>query len=145
MEYKHIKQPNINIKNNNEDTETVFTEYADKVMSKLELLTSPGKFYRRKIYKINDIKDYYINDLKNKYSNMGEKYITDMIKNIDTIINNVSRYSKYDVLEFIDSMIQYFFKSLAFKFKLTKKEPAIPDYTLPEISDLTKQSIIIIL
>ena len=121
-----------------ENTEVVITEYADKVMNNIDILSSTGKIYRRKAYMITDIIDFYVKNMKIKFSNMGEKYITDMIKHINTIINNVSRYSKYDVLEYVDSIIQYFFKSLAFKFNLTKKEPSLPDYTLPEIKDLAK-------
>ena len=122
------------------DGEIPFTDYANKVMSTLELLLSSGKFYRRKLYKLCDIIDFYVTDMKIKNANMGEQYITDMIKNIKTIVSNVSRYSNYDVLEFIDLVIQYFFKSLAYKFKLTKKVTVLPDYTLPEIAELTKQS-----
>ena len=121
-----------------ENTEVIITTYADKVMYNVELLLSTGKIYRRKVYMISDVIDFYVKNMKIKFSNMGEKYITDMIKNINIIINNVSRYSKYDVLEYVNSIIQYFFKNLAFKFNLTKKEPLLPDYTLPEINDLAK-------
>ena len=84
-----------------------YSKYAETVMSKVEILSTTGKFYKRKIYKINKILEIYIENMKIKYSNMGDQYLLEMINNINTIFKYVSRYTNYDTLEFVDLVIRH--------------------------------------
>ena len=111
------------------------SDFAESVISIVELLSTTGKSYRKKIYNINDVTRYFIENMKIKNANLGAKYIDDMIINIETIIKNVSRESKYDTLEFIHSIIKYGFKMMSYKYTKNKIEPTLPDYTLAEIKD----------
>jgi hypothetical protein len=111
------------------------SEFADIVISTIEVLSTTGKSYRKKIYKLNDITKYFVENMKIKNASLGAKYIDNMVINIETIIKNVSRQSKYDVLEFIYSIIKYGFKMISYKYTKTKIEPTLPDYTLAEIQD----------
>ena len=52
------------------------------------------------------------------------------------IFNNVSRQSKYDIVEFVNSVIQYGYKMISYKYTKNKIEPKLPDYTMAEIKDL---------
>ena len=115
-------------------------KFADNVLEKRNILASIGKSYRRKIYKLNDITELYINDITTKFTNMGASYIKNMSTNIEIICNNVSRDSSYDTLDFVNSIIEYFFKNLAYKYKLTKKIPNLPDYTIAEIKEIAEQN-----
>jgi hypothetical protein len=112
------------------------SSFAETVMTSVELLTTTGKSYRRKIYKVDDILYYFIDNMKLKFSNMGDKYIIEMIKNINNIFNNVSRQSNYDMLEFVYLVIEYGYKMISYKFTKKKLEPKLPDYTMAEIKDL---------
>ena len=112
------------------------SSFSETVITTIELLKTTGKSYRRKIYKVDDIVLYFIDKMRIKMANMGEKYITDMIININNIIKNVSRQYNYDILEFVNSIIQYGYKMISFKFTKKKLEPTLPDYTMAEIKDL---------
>jgi hypothetical protein len=112
--------------------------FAEQVMANLEMLKKTGKIYRRNIYKLSNVLELYINNMKIKHANMGEKYVSDMIVNINTIFNGVSIYSYYDILEYINLVVIYYFKLLGYKYTKNKVEPQLPDYTLPEIKELSK-------
>ena len=112
------------------------SSFAETVLTSVELLKNTGKSYRRKIYKVDDILCYFIDNMKLKFSNMGDKYIIEMIKNINNIFNNVSRQSNYDMLEFVYLVIEYGYKMISYKFTKKKLEPKLPDYTMAEIKDL---------
>ena len=114
-------------------------KFADEVLEKRNILATIGKSYRRKIYKLNDIIELYITNMGSKFIFMGATYIKNMSTNIEIICNNVSRDSSYDTLDFVNSIIDYFFKNLANKYKLTKKIPNLPDYTIAEIKEIAEQ------
>ena len=114
-------------------------KFADEVVEKRNILATIGKSYRRKIYKLNDITELYITNMGAKFINMGASYIKNMSTNIEIICNNVSKDSSYDTLDFVNSIIDYFFKTLAYKYKLTKKIPNLPDYTIAEIKEIAEQ------
>ena len=118
------------------EEKAVKSEFTETVLSNLEILKTIGDSYRRKIYKIDDITSYFITNMKLKSANMGEKYINDMVTNINKIFNNVSRQSKYDIVEFVNSVIQYGYKMISYKYTKNKIEPKLPDYTMAEIKDL---------
>jgi hypothetical protein len=111
------------------------TEFADNVITDVEFLFTIGKSYRKKIYKLGDIVKYFIDNMKIKNANLGNKYLEKMVINIETIFRNASRYSKYDTLEFINSIIKYGLKMISYKYTKDKIEPTLPDYTLAEIQD----------
>ena len=121
--------------NNNNNNNNRTSDLAESVLSIIELLSTTGKSYRKKIYKLDDITYYFIENMKLKNANLGPKYIEKMIKNIETILKNVSRQSNYDVLEFIHSIIKYGFKMISYKYTKNKIEPTLPDYTLAEIQE----------
>ena len=113
--------------------------FSNLVINNISILQNIGKPYRKKTYMLADIIAIYVDKMKLKHSNMGEKYITDMIANINNIFYNASRYSKYDILEFINLVINYVFKLISYKYTKLKIEPTLPDYTLPEIKDMSKE------
>jgi hypothetical protein len=129
---------NMQDKNKNKTQAKPQYTYAENVIYEVELLSTIGKSYRRKLYKLNDIIKIYIDNMIIKWVHMGEKYINDMIMNINNIFRNASIQSKYDILEFINSVILYSFKHMSYKYTKNKIEPKLPDYTLPEIKDLSK-------
>jgi len=112
------------------------SDFAELVINNVNILLTTGKSYRKQIYKLDDIIKYFIVNMKNKNASLGNKYLEKMVINIETIIINVSRQSKYDVLEFINSIIKYGLNMISYKYTKNKIEPTLPDYTLAEIQDL---------
>ena len=112
------------------------SDFAELVINNVNILLTTGKSYRKQMYKLDDIIKYFIVNMKNKNASLGNKYLEKMVINIETIIKNVSRQSKYDVLEFINSIIKYGLNMISYKYTKNKIEPILPDYTLAEIQDL---------
>lgn len=125
-----------NDNSNSNSKEVIVSEFTETIIKLVEKLKLEGKSYRRKIYKFNDIINYFIDNMKIKNKNLGDKYINDMVININNIFENVSRQSKYDVLEFVKLVIQYGYKMISYKYTKNKIEPTLPDYTVAEIKEM---------
>jgi hypothetical protein len=131
-------------------------DFASKVLTDINILSTTGKNYRRVNHKLDNIKANYIQNMKNKYSNLGTNYLDKMTSNIETIFCKIIEKQNYDALEFINNVITWYFKCLAFKYNLIKIQPQIPesqpyvigldgkptcglpDYTIAEINDICK-------
>ena len=61
-----------------------------------------------------------------------------MSSNIQNIFTKIINIQNYEALDFINNVITWYFKELAFKYKLTKIQPQLPDYTISEINDISK-------
>jgi len=116
--------------------------FAEKVLEKINLLNTTGKNYRRVNHKLLDIIQYYIEHMQKKYNHIGTNYVNKMTTNIQTIFTKIFEKNKteltYDTLEFVNNIIDWYFKCLAFKYNLTKIQPQIPDYIISEINDIAK-------
>ena len=131
-------------------------DFAKKVLEKITMLSTTGKNYRRINHKLDNIKADYIQNMKNKYSNMGTNYLDKMSSNIETIFCKIIQKQNYEALEFINNVVTWYFKCLAFKYNLIKIQPTstesqphvigldgkptcgLPDYTIAEINDICK-------
>jgi len=116
--------------------------FAEKVLDKINLLNTTGKNYRRVNHKLVDIIQYYIENMQNKYNHIGTNYVNKMTTNIQTIFTKIFEKNKteltYDTLEFVNNIIDWYFKCLAFKYNLIKIQPQLPDYIISEINDIAK-------
>ena len=116
--------------------------FAEKVLEKINLLNTTGKNYRRTNHKLDQIVKYYIEHMQKKYNHIGTNYVNKMTTNIQTIFTKIFEKNKteltYDTLEFVNNIIDWYFKCLAFKYNLTKIQPQIPDYIISEINDIAK-------
>ena len=113
-------------------------EFASKVLQNIQILATTGKNYRRVNHKLENIKNYYIESMKTKFTQLGTHYLDIMTNNINTIFNKIMEKQNYESLEFINNIINWYFKHLAYKYKLTKTQPQLPDYIIAEISDIAK-------
>jgi hypothetical protein len=112
------------------------TKLENEVIEKLRFLNTTGKMYRRKVHKLDNILNTYINLMKKKYINLGDVYLENMSNNIVLIFSNITNKSSFDNLEYVNIIINFYFKLLAYNYKLTKTNPLLPDYTLDEIKDM---------
>ena len=112
------------------------TDFKTDVVNKLEDLYINGITIDDKKYTINKIISIYIKNMKEKFKSLGSTYLINMVKDVENIINNLNLESKYDNLEFVNSILHYCIKSIDYTHKKITIEPIIPDYTLAEIKDM---------
>lgn len=122
----HKNKTNPKIKNN----------FTKEVINNLEIIYINGITIDSKTYNINKIISIYIKNMKIKFNSLGPSYLGNMVKDVETIINNLNLESKYDNLEFVNSIINYCIKSIDYTHNKIKNLPNLPDYTISEIRDM---------
>jgi hypothetical protein len=108
------------------------------VLNKLEYIYINGIYSDEKHYSINKIITIYIKNMKEKFKSLGTTYLSNMVKDVETIINNLTIKSNYDNIEFVNSILNYCIKSIDYKHKKITIMPNLPDYTISEIKDMAK-------
>ena len=108
------------------------------VLNKLEDIYINGIYSDEKHYSINKIITIYIKNMKEKFKSLGTTYLSNMVKDVETIINNLTIKSNYDNIEFVNSILNYCIKSIDYKHKKITIMPNLPDYTISEIKDMAK-------
>ena len=114
------------------------SDFKTDVINKLEDIYNNGFSIDDKTYTINKVITIYVKNMKLKFNSLGLTYLTNMVKDIENIINNLTIKSNYDNLEFVNNILHYCIKMLHYKHKKNSVEPTIPDYTLAEIKDMSK-------
>lgn len=112
------------------------TKFKLDVINKLDQLYNYGLTIDNTTYTINKIITIYVKSMKLKFQNLGSTYCNTMVKHIETIINNSTKDSQYDTIEFINSILNYCINTLYFYNKKINREPPLPDYTMDEIKDM---------
>ena len=116
------------------------SDFKTEVVNKLEDIYNNGFSIDDKTYTINKVITIYVKNMKLKFNSLGSTYLTNMVKDIENIINNLTIKSNYDNLEFVNNILNYCIKMLHYKHKKNSVEPTIPDYTLAEIKDMSKNA-----
>jgi len=114
------------------------TDFKTDVIHKLEDLYENCLYIDNKKYTINKIISIYIKNMKDKFKSLGPTYLINMVKDVENIINNLSIKSNYDNIEFVNSILHYCIKSIDYTHKKINTLPNLPDYTIDEIRDMTK-------
>ena len=112
------------------------TKFKIDVITKLEQLYNYGLSIDNTTYTINKVITIYVKSMKLKFHHLGSTYCNTMVKNIETIINNSTKDSPYDTIEFINSILDYCSNTLYFQTKKINRDPPLPDYTIDEIKDM---------
>ena len=113
-------------------------KFKTATMERLEKLQNGGISYRRIIHKIDNVLTKYILEMNDKNKHLGNRNLELMSTAVKNIFLNVNITCQYDVIEYVHNVMDWYFKGLAFKYNLIKKEPTLPDFTIPEIIDLSK-------
>ena len=122
----------------NKTTPKIKNNFTTEVINKLEHIYINGITIDSKTYTINKIISIYIKNMKLKFNSLGSSYLINMVKDVETIINNLNLESKYDNLEFVNSIFNYCIKSIDYNHNKIKNLPNLPDYTISEIRDMAK-------
>ena len=113
-------------------------KFKTNAMERLAKLQSGGISYRRVVHKLDNVLTKYILDMNEKNKQLGNRNLELMSIAVKSIFLNVTISSQYDVIEYVHNVMDWYFKCLAFKYNLIKKQPNLPDFTIPEILDLAK-------
>ena len=132
-----ISEPTLNENTlTNQDIKT--NKFKTNAMERLAKLQSGGISYRRVVHKLDIVLSKYILDMNEKHKQLGNRNLELMSIAVKSIFLNVTISSQYDVIEYVHNVMDWYFKCLAFKYNLIKKQPNLPDFTIPEILDLAK-------
>ena len=121
-----------------------------------ELRSINGKQYHRKSHTLDMIIQKYQQEMTTKYNILGNVILANMNKHISEIFTQINDNSSYEILEFVLSIIKWYFKTII-KRKTKKNDintdsntqidiqtpnqatmVSLPDYTIPEIKELWK-------
>lgn len=108
-------------------------------IERLGKLQNGGISYRRIVHNIDNVFTKYILEMNDKNKHLGNRNLELMSTAVKSIFLNVNITCQYDVIEYVHNVMDWYFKGLAFKYNLIKKQPNLPDFTIPEIIDLSKQ------
>ena len=111
--------------------------FQEKVYQTINTLKTSGRIYRRRIHTYQSIHDKYLIEVVKQNQHLGANYQAKLQEYIKNIFANIHPAASYDAFQYINDVITWYFKSLAFFYKLTKKEPGMPDYILSEIKDIS--------
>lgn len=111
--------------------------FQEKVFQIITTLKTSGRVYRRRIHTYQSIQDKYLIEVVKQNQHLGANYQAKLQEYIKNIFTNIHPAASYDAFQYINDVITWYFKSLAFFYKLTKKEPGMPDYILSEIKDIS--------
>jgi hypothetical protein len=100
----------------------------------INTLNTTGKKYRQVTHTLNNVITQYTDIMHTTHSHLGNNYLQLFTQYIMYIFNNYAY--NYDALELINNVIKWYFKTLAFKYNLTKQKPNLPDYTIAEIQHI---------
>ena len=134
----HIYKYTYKIENVKKTNTQKKTDFKTEVIHKLEELYINGIVIDDKKYTINKIISMYIKNMKEKFKSLGPTYLMNMVKDVENIINNLTIKSNYDNIEFVNSILQYCIKNIEYTHKKINNLPTLPDYTIDEIRDMTK-------
>ena len=109
--------------------------YRTLVLNNIYKLQAEGQIYRRKKHTIDMILHKYTLAMQNKYTLLGNTILQHMTKHIQTIFETINDNSNFEVLEFLNNVIKWYFKLLATR-QNAKEQITLPDYTVPEIKDI---------
>ena len=93
------------------------TKFKIDVITKLEQLYNYGLSIDNTTYTINKVITIYVKSMKLKFQNLGSTYSNSMVTNIETIINNITKDSQYDTIEFVNSILNYCINTLYLSYK----------------------------
>ncbi len=109
------------------------------------ILQLEGHLFRRRKHTLEMILTEYIKQMHSKYTSLGSNILQRLQEHIINIFKNINPNSNYETLEYINSVIKWYFKNLTIRRDKTSKQVIVtnlPDYTIPEIKEIHDNMII---
>jgi len=114
-------------------------EFRNTVLTTISNLQGSGKLYNRKRHTLASVLDTYNKQMIIKHSMLGTTILEKMQTHITHIFNHVKSDTPYETLDFINSVIKWYFRTLIKRrnqITLEVEPVPLPDYTIPEIKEL---------
>lgn len=114
-------------------------EFRKQVLEVVANLKHPGQFLNKKLHTLEHIQNTYLTHITTKHAMLGTTILDKMHFQVKHIFNNTSNTTQYEVLDFINNVIKWYFKILIKRSNKTTLEAipiSLPDYTIPEIKEL---------
>ena len=111
--------------------------FQEKVYKLITTLKTSGRVYRRRIHTYQSVQNKYLIEVVKQNQHLGENYQAKLREYIINIFTNIHPAAPYDAFQYVNDVITWYFKTMAFFYNLTKKEAIMPDYILSEIKDIS--------
>ena len=112
--------------------------FKKQVIDIIANLKGQGQLYRRKKHTLDMIIAKYTQAMQTKHTLLGATILERMRDHIHTIFGSVSESSNYEVLEYVNNVVRWYFKLLGTRKTANGeiKPIVLPDYTIPEIKEI---------
>lgn len=114
-------------------------EFRNTVITTIANLQGPGQLYNRKRHTLEQVINSYLAKIIAKHAMLGTTILERMQTHIIHIFNHVKSDTPYEVLDFINCVIKWYFRTLIKRrnrITLEVETVPLPDYTIPEIKEL---------
>jgi hypothetical protein len=114
-------------------------EFRNKVLETISNLQGTGHLFNRKRHTLENVLNLYITQMNEQHALLGSIILERMAIHIVHIFKQVNSKTPYEVLDFINTIIKWYFKTLIKrrnKITLAIEPVSLPDYTIPEIKEL---------
>lgn len=114
-------------------------EFRNTVLTTISNLQGPGQLYNRKKHTLEQVINSYLAKIIAKHAILGSTILERMQTHINHIFNHVQTNTPYEVLDFINSVIKWYFRTLikrGNRITLEVDPVLLPDYTIHEIKEL---------
>ena len=120
-------------------------EFRSKVLETISNLQGSGQLYNRKRHTLANVVNSYQAKVNEKHAMLGSVILERMRTHISYIFNNVKQDTSFEVLDFINTVIKWYFRTIIKRRNRTTLEVAaipLPDYTIPEIKELYESMLV---
>ena len=114
-------------------------KFRSTILNSISNLQGSGQLFNRKIHTLANVVNAYVVKMNGKHTMLGPVILERMSSHVAYIFNNVKSDTPFEVLDFISTIIKWYFRSLIKRRNRITLEIvplALPDYTIPEIKEL---------
>jgi len=120
-------------------------EFRITVLETISNLQGTGHLFNRKRHTLENVLNSYITQMNEKHAMLGSIILERMAIHIVHIFKQVNSKTPYEVLDFINTIIKWYFRTLIKrrnKITLAIEPVSLPDYTIPEIKELYESMLV---
>jgi len=120
-------------------------EFRITVLETITDLQGTGHLFNRKRHTLENVLNSYITQMNEKHAMLGSIILERMAIHIVHIFKQVNSKTPYEVLDFINTIIKWYFRTLIKrrnKITLAIEPVSLPDYTIPEIKELYESMLV---
>lgn len=120
-------------------------KFRREVLESISNLQGTGQLFNRKRYTLEHVLTSYVAKMNEKHTMLGSVILERMGSHVAYIFNHVKSDTPFEVLDFINTIIKWYFRSLIKRrnrITLELEPVALPDYTIPEIKELYESMLV---